>query len=283
MATELNPIIQNIAAQLSDEERTHWLNLIESIRSMNRVVVAFSGGIDSAFLSVASWLALEDKMLAITLHSDVHIEEDDAAADEVAHHFGFPHLIIEHDDLEFPEFVENPVNRCYFCKRIRFLKLRDYAIEHGYPFMLEGSNADDLTADRPGAKASKELAVRAPLEEVGYTKSEIRKVSKLLGISVWNRPSSPCLATRIPFGTQITHVDLATVAKAEEILKKRGFRNIRVRYQKPIARIEVDPTQVNTLVEQKEEIIAAFQKLGLKRVLVDLEGYRSGKLTEDVK
>lgn len=276
-------LINEVSWKLIGEEREHWLHLIERLQHMQRVVVAFSGGIDSTFLSVAAWLALGEDMLALTIHSPVHIDEDDNAADSVAQHFGFPHLIIEHDDLEHPSFVENPVNRCYFCKRIRFSKLKDYAIEHGYPFMLEGSNADDLKADRPGAKASKELAVRSPLQEVGYSKAEIRKVSELLGIPVWDRPSSPCLATRIPFGTSITHDDLSTVAQAEEELKKRGFTSIRVRYQNPIARIEVDPSQVLTLVEQKELIVAVFKSLGIKRVLVDLEGYRSGKLTEDAK
>lgn len=276
-------IINEVSWKLIGEEREHWLHLIERIQHMQRVVVAFSGGIDSAFLSVAAWLALGENMLALTIHSPVHIDEDDNAADSVTRQFGFPHQIIEHDDLEGPEFVENPVNRCYFCKKVRFSKFKEYAIEQGYPIMLEGSNADDLKADRPGAKASKELQVRSPLQEVGYAKSEIRKVSELLGIPVWDRPSSPCLATRIPFGTPITHADLITVAQAEKILKQRGFTSIRVRYQNPIARIEVEPTQVNSLVEIKEEIVAAFKSLGIKRVLVDLEGYRSGKLTEDVK
>ncbi|MEE4195811.1 MAG: ATP-dependent sacrificial sulfur transferase LarE [Anaerolineae bacterium] len=276
-------IINEVSWQLIGEEREHWLHLLERLEHMQRVVVAFSGGIDSAFLAVTAWLALGDDMLALTIHAPVHVDEDDKAADAVAQQFGFPHQVIEHDDLEFPEFVENLVNRCYFCKRARFSKLKEYAIEHDYPVMLEGSNSDDLKADRPGAKASKELAVRSPLQEVGYSKAEIRKVSQLLGIPVWDRPSSPCLATRIPFGTKITHDDLSTVAQAEEELKQRGFTSIRVRYQNPIARIEVDPAQVIRLAEQKDEIVAAFKALGIKRVLVDLEGYQSGKLTEDVK
>ena len=276
-------LINEISWELIGKEREHWLHLIEQLHHMQRVVVAFSGGIDSAFLAVTAWLALGDDMLALTIHSPVHIGEDDNAADTVAQHFGFPHQIIEHDDLDYPEFVQNPVNRCYFCKHVRFSKLKDYAIEHGYPVMLEGSNGDDLKADRPGAKASKELAIRSPLQEVGYNKAEIRKVSELLGIPVWDRPSSPCLATRIPFDTPITHTDLTTVAQAEEELKQRGFTSIRVRYKNPIARIEVEPTQVLSLVEQKDEIVAAFKSLGIKRVLVDLEGYRSGKLTEDVR
>ncbi len=275
-------IINKVTWQLIGEEREHWLHLIERLRHMQRVVVAFSGGIDSAFLSVAAWLALGDDMLALTIHAPVHVEEDDNAANIVAQQFGFPHLVIEHDDLAYPEFVANPVNRCYYCKQVRFSKLKEYAIAHGYPVMLEGSNADDLKADRPGAKASKELAVRSPLQEVGYSKREIRKVSQLLGIPVWDRPSSPCLATRIPFGTAITHADISVVAQAEEELKRRGFNSIRVRYQNPIARIEVNPAQVLALVEQKDEIVAAFKHLGIKRVLVDLEGYQSGKLTEDV-
>ena len=283
MLMDRKKIIDEISWKLIGEEREHWLSLIETLKNMERVVVAFSGGIDSAFLSAAAWLALGDKMLALTIHSPVHIDEDDNAADSVAKQFGFPYQIIEHDDLEAPEFVENPVNRCYYCKRIRFSKLKEYAVEHGYPVMVEGSNADDLKADRPGAKASTELNVRSPLQEIGYHKEEIRKVSQLLGIPVWDRPSSPCLATRIPFGTQITHADLQTVARAEEILKQRGFTSIRVRYQNPIARIEVEPHQVPFLVELREQIVETFQALGIKCVLVDLEGYRSGKLTEDIK
>ena len=283
MAISRKEQINDITWQLIGEEREHWLHLIERLEHMQRVVVAFSGGIDSAFLAVAAWLALGEDMLAVTIHSPVHIPEDDKAAETVAKQFGFPHQVIEHDDLADAAFVANPVNRCYYCKKVRFSLLKDYAIDHGYPVMIEGSNADDSSADRPGAKASKELQVRSPLQEVGYHKTEIRKVSKLLGIPVWNRPSSPCLATRIPFGTPITMADLMTVAKAEDFLKERGFTNIRVRYQQPIARIEVDPAQVTTLVQHKEEIIAAFKPFGIKRVLVDLEGYRSGKLTEDIR
>jgi pyridinium-3,5-biscarboxylic acid mononucleotide sulfurtransferase len=276
-------LINEVTWQVIEEDRTRWLHLIETLQSMQRVVVAFSGGIDSAFLAVAAWLALDENMLAVTIHSPVHIDEDDNAALSVAEHFGFPHAMVEYDDLHSPVFVSNPIDRCYYCKRERFTALKEYAIEHGYPFLLEGSNGDDIYSDRPGAKAVKELKVRSPLQELGYTKTDIRRVSHILGIPVWDRPPSPCLATRIPFGTEITHADLQTVAKAEEILKERRFTSVRVRYQPPVARIEVDPGQIETLAQQRESIVSAFQALGVKRVLVDLQGYQSGSLTEDVK
>ena len=281
--TDHTATIQQVAAQLTKDERRRWLALIEELQSMQRVVVAFSGGIDSAFLAVAAWLALGDNMLAITLHSPVHISEDDNAAEDVAKQFGFPFQTVYHDDLEAEVFTNNPVNRCYVCKLARFSKLKDFAIEKGYPFMVEGSNADDLNDYRPGSKASKELAVRSPLQEVGYPKAEIRKVSRLLGIPVWDRPSSPCLATRIPFGTKIELADLKTVAKAEAFLKNQGFSEIRVRYQAPTARIEVHPDQIEPLVRARNQVIEHFHSLGIKRVLLDLEGYQSGKLNQEVK
>jgi uncharacterized protein len=175
------------------------------------------------------------------------------------------------------------LDRCYYCKRERFSALKEYAVENGYPFLLEGSNGDDIYSDRPGAKAVKELKVRSPLQELGYTKTDIRRVSHILGIPVWDRPPSPCLATRIPFGTEITHADLQMVAQAEEILKERGFSSVRVRYQPPVARIEVDPGQIEALAQQREAVVNAFQALGIKRILVDLQGYQIGSLTEDVK
>ena len=276
-------MINKITEQLDGEEKIHWQNLITTLRRLNHVVVAFSGGIDSAFLAVAAWLALQDKMLAITLHSPIHIDEDDNAAKAVASQFGFPFKTIFYNDLESSLFTDNPTNRCYHCKLARFSKLKEFAIQQGYPVVIEGSNADDLKDYRPGAKASKELEVRSPLQEVGYTKAKIRKVSRMLGISVWDRPSSPCLAKRIPFGTPIKLEDLQTVAKAEEFLKSNGFINVRVRYQAPVARIEVHPDQIERLVQQRNPIINHFQTLGIQRVLLDLEGYRSGKLNEEVK
>ena len=275
-------MINKITEQLDGEEKKHWQNLISTLRSFNRVVVAFSGGIDSAFLTVAAWLALQDEMLALTLHSPVHTVEDDTAAETVASQFGFPFKTIFNNDLESKLFTDNPINRCYHCKLARFSKLKDFAIQQGYPVIIEGSNADDLKDYRPGAKASKELEVRSPLQKVGYTKAEIRKVSRLLGISVWDRASSPCLATRIPFGTQIKLEDLQTVSKAEEFLKSNGFTSVRVRYQSPAARIEVHPDQIEQLVQKRNPIINHFQSLGIQRVLLDLEGYQSGKLHKEV-
>jgi uncharacterized protein len=212
----------------------------------------------------------------------VHIDEDDNAAQAVADTFGFPFHTVEHNDLESEYFTNNPADRCYICKLARFQRLKDFAIAQGYSYMLEGSNADDLNDHRPGAKASKELSVRSPLQELGYTKAEIRKVSRLLGIPVWERPSSPCLATRIPFGSPIRLEDLQTVARAEEFLRQAGFGSVRVRYQAPIARIEVQPDQIEALVGQRETILSAFQAFGITSVLLDLEGYRSGKLSKEI-
>ena len=276
-------MINKITEQLDDKEKKHWQSLVSTLNRFKHVVVAFSGGIDSAFLTVAAWLALRDKMLAVTLHSPVHIAEDDMAAEALASQFGFPFKTVFYNDLESSLFTDNPVNRCYHCKLARFSRLKEYAVQQGYPIVIEGSNADDLKDYRPGAKASKELEVRSPLQEIGYTKAEIRKVSRLLGIAVWDRPSSPCLATRIPFGTPIKLEDLQTVAKAEEFLKSNGFINVRVRYQAPTTRIEVHPDQIERLVQERSSIIEHFQSLGIQRVLLDLEGYRSGKLNEEVK
>jgi len=276
------PLIQSITAQLNAEEAARWLGLIESIKAMKRVAVAFSGGIDSSLLAVASWLALGDDMLAVTIHSPVHIDEDDNSAEAVARQFGFPFHTVFHNDLNAEAFVQNPPDRCYVCKLARFSLLKEYALAHGYHFILEGSNADDLNDYRPGAKASKELGARSPLQELGYTKAEIRKVSQLLGIPVWDRPSSPCLATRVPFGTRIRPEDLLTIAQAEALLKQHGYKNVRLRYQSPVARIEVAPEQVTQLVSERDQLLPALKALGIKSVLLDLEGYRSGKLSEEI-
>ncbi|NSW52842.1 MAG: ATP-dependent sacrificial sulfur transferase LarE [Anaerolineae bacterium] len=280
--TDRTRLVDETLRQLPPVQAERFSRLLDGLSAMRRAVVAFSGGIDSAFLAVAAWLALGDQMLAVTIHSPVHIEEDDSAAATVAGHFGFPFRTVEHNDLESEHFTINPANRCYICKLARFHLLKEFAAEKGYPYLLEGSNADDLNDHRPGAKAVSELSVRSPLQEFGYTKDEIRQVSHLLGIPVWDRPPSPCLATRIPFGTPIRLADLQTVSHAEEHLRRAGYTHVRVRYQAPVARIEVQPEQVERLVRERESIVTAFKALGIRSILLDLEGYRSGKLSEEI-
>jgi len=188
--------------------------------------------------------------------------------------------VIELDDLENPMFVANPPDRCYHCKLARLHAIRAIARQDGFAAVCEGSNADDGTDYRPGRRAVSELGGRSPLAEAGLTKAEIRSLSRTLGLLVWDRPSAPCLATRFPYGTEITPEGLKQVGAAEAYLKQLGFGPLRVRHHGAVARLEVSPGQIEQLVAQRAEITVRLKQIGYQYVAVDLEGYRSGSLNE---
>ncbi|MEJ5313648.1 MULTISPECIES: ATP-dependent sacrificial sulfur transferase LarE [Anaerolinea] len=252
------------------------------LSSLGSAVVAFSGGVDSGLVAVVAYQVLGNRMLAITLQSPVEPPEGVQAAVEVARQFGFPHRVMPYDDLEKHAFVENTPERCYFCKRERLGLLVDLAKQEGFSAVLEGSNVDDLQDYRPGKRAVHELGVLSPLIETGFTKDEVRALSRELGLPVWNRPSAPCLATRFPYGMRITREGLKRVAKGEAFLKQLGFTAVRVRDYGSMARLEVSPEQVIQLVEQRDQVHTYFRSLGYAHVAVDLLGYRSGSLNEGV-
>ena len=253
---------------------------MDRLSVLESAVVGFSGGVDSGLLCVAAYQVLGNKMLAVTIKTPVETAGTIEVAMALAKQFGFPHKIIEFNDLADEKFVSNPADRCYHCKRMDFGIIWKEAHKAHFTHVLDGSNADDLTDYRPGRKAAEELQVTSPLLEVGFKKPDIREVARALGMINWDRPSSPCLASRFPYGTRITQVGLEKVAAGEAYLQGLGFQVVRVRYGGASVRIEVDPQEIDRLIEKRSEAVKFFKGLGFKYVLVDLEGYRQGSLNE---
>lgn len=254
--------------------------LFEIFKEMGSAVVAFSGGVDSGLLCAVGYRALADRLLAVTVRSPVETPGDNQAAEALAAQVGFRHQIVDFDDLANPKFVSNPPDRCYHCKLARFRAVQNIAADFGARWVVEGSNADDAYDYRPGARAVAELGVRSPLAEAGFTKAEIRALARAMGLGVWDRPSAPCLATRFPYGTQVTRAGLEQVARGEGFLRDRGFRPVRVRHFGDMARIEVAPEAIPALAGQREETLVFFKELGFTYVVIDLAGYRSGAMNE---
>jgi uncharacterized protein len=259
--------------------------LKEILASMRRggVVIAFSGGVDSTFLLRVARTVLEDNVLAVTAESETSPRHEMEDARRLAAEFGVRHLIIESDELKSPEFVENPVDRCYICKKSRFSAIFGLAQEHGLTWVADGSNVDDQSDYRPGMKAILELGVRSPLLEAGLSKADIRLLSRRLGLSTWDKPAYACLATRIPFGTPITAEKLGQVDAAEEIIRSRSIsRQVRVRHYGDTARIEVAEEDIPNLFENdtRRHVVTLFKDLGFRFVTLDLEGYRMGSLNK---
>ena len=259
-------------------------NLQRSLKDLGNVAVAFSGGVDSTFLMMVAHRILSDRVLTITALSGLFPAHEMVEAHAFAAANGIRQIVYEMDEFAIAGFAENPENRCYLCKKSIFSRFMKIAAEQGIPYLLEGSNVDDDDDYRPGMQAIRELGVHSPLREAGFTKKEIRQLSHEMGLSTWDKPSFACLASRFPYGETITHEKLKAIESSEQLLFDLGFKQIRVRHHGNLARIEIDPEEMEKLMSPviREAIFSGIQQAGFTYVTLDMRGYRTGSMNETI-
>jgi pyridinium-3,5-biscarboxylic acid mononucleotide sulfurtransferase len=254
--------------------------LQQLLANVDRALVAYSGGVDSTLVAKVAHDVLGDRALAITAVSPSLLPEELEDAQIQAATIGIVHQVVDTHEMDNPAYRANPVNRCYFCKSELHDTLKPLAQQLGYPYVLDGVNADDLQDYRPGIQAAQERGARSPLAELGITKLEVREISEFLGLPWWNKPAQPCLSSRFPYGEEISIAKLQRVGRAEIYLRKLGYEQLRVRSIADTARIELPPAQIKEFIAKQDLtlVVQALQNLGFADVTLDLEGYVSGKL-----
>ena len=263
------------------EPKTEQLEAIMDELTDQDMALAFSGGVDSSLLlKMAADRAAKKgtKVWAVTFNSRLHPSCDLENARKVAGELGGIHVILEIDELEMEEIRSNPVNRCYLCKRNLFRTLMAFAKEKGVEVLAEGTNEDDLHVYRPGIQAVRELGIRSPLAEAGLTKEEVRRLAAACGISAASRPSTPCMATRLPYGARLDYEILKKIEAGEEMLRRMIGGNVRLRLHGQVVRIETDPERFSLALEKREEVVRQLKELGFVYITLDLEGFRSGSM-----